>query len=79
METQNNNQHNSVKYLCDGEYLSLAQISRKKNMNYRTLLEKKNRGWDIEKIIYLGYNDKYREDILNDIDLWNDEKGDINE
>ncbi|GEM_PF-4742546 len=34
---------------------------------------------DIEKIIYLGYNDKYREDILNDIDLWNDEKGDINE
>ena len=52
METQNNNQHNSVKYLCDGEYLSLAQISRKKNMNYRTLLARKNRGWDIEKIIY---------------------------
>lgn len=51
METQNNNQYNSVKYLCDGEYLSLAQISRKKNMNYRTLLARKNRGWDIEKII----------------------------
>lgn len=51
METQNNNQCNSVKYLCDGQYLSIAQISRKKNMNYRTLLARKNRGWDIERII----------------------------
>lgn len=34
---------------------------------------------DIEKIIYLGYNDRYRENILNDIDLWNGKKGDINE
>lgn len=51
METQNNNQCNSVKYLCDGEYLSLAQISRKKNMGYRTLLARKNRGWSIEDII----------------------------
>lgn len=56
MEVQNNNQSNSVKYFCDGEYLSLAQISRKKNMNYRTLLARKNRGWTIEKIVSTPIN-----------------------
>lgn len=30
---------------------------------------------DIEKIIYLGYNDSYRENILKDIDVWNSIEG----
>ena len=33
---------------------------------------------DIKEIIYPGYNDEYRKNILNDIDKWN-EKGDKNE
>lgn len=34
---------------------------------------------DIKEIIYLGYDDEYRKNILNDIDKWNEKKGDINE
>lgn len=34
---------------------------------------------DIKEIIYLGYDDEYRKNILNDIDKWNAKKGDINE
>ena len=33
---------------------------------------------DIKEIIYLGYDDEYRKNILNDIDKWNQKKGGIN-
>ena len=34
---------------------------------------------DIKEIIYPGYDDEYRKNILSDIDKWNGKKGDINE
>ena len=34
---------------------------------------------DIKEIIYPGYDDEYRRNILNDIDKWNGKKGDSNE
>lgn len=51
METQNNNQSNSKKYLFHDELLSLAQISRKINMNYRTLLGRITRRMNLEDAI----------------------------
>ena len=29
---------------------------------------------DIKEVVYLGYNDSYRENILKELDNWNDEK-----
>lgn len=34
---------------------------------------------DIKEIIYLGYDDEYRRNILNDVDKWNESGGGINE
>lgn len=34
---------------------------------------------DIKEIIYPGFDDEFRKNILNDIDKWNRKKGDINE
>lgn len=34
---------------------------------------------DIKDIIYLGYDDEYRKNILNDIDKWKENAGDTNE
>ena len=34
---------------------------------------------DIREIIYPGFDDEFRKNILNDIDKWNRKKGDINE
>ena len=33
---------------------------------------------DIKDVIHLGYDDEYRKNILNDIDRWNRNEGDIN-
>ena len=35
-----------------------------------------NSDWhdDIEEVIFLGYDDEYRKNVLNDVDKWN-EKG----
>ena len=34
---------------------------------------------DIKEIVYMGYDDEYRRNILNDIDKWNQKKGDVYE
>ena len=51
MIVQNNNKTNLKKYKYNGEYLSLAQISRLHGIKYRTLLGRINSGWDIEKAL----------------------------
>lgn len=51
MEVQNNNHKNIQKYGYNGEYLSLAQISRRVGINYRTLLSRIKRGMSIENAL----------------------------
>ena len=42
---------NNVYIEIDGENLTLAEFSRKYNISYDLLLDRRNRGWDIQKII----------------------------
>ena len=51
MEVQNNNKQKLKKYNYNGEMLTLAQISRKCGIKYRTLLGRINKGWKIEKAL----------------------------
>lgn len=51
MIVQNNNKTKLKKYKYNGEYLTLAQISRLHGIKYRTLLGRINKGWDIEKAL----------------------------
>lgn len=59
MYTQNNNHSNSKKYLYEGEMLTLAEISRKTNINYRTLLGRINRGMTIEDALSMPINRRH--------------------
>lgn len=58
METQNNNKEKLKKYEYNGEFLTIAQISRKCGIKYRTLLGRINSGWGIEKSLTTPVKEK---------------------
>lgn len=51
MTVQNNNQSDSKKYLIDNQCLTLSQIAKLKNINYRTLLARVHKGMNIHDAI----------------------------
>ena len=51
IEQQANNKEQSIKYEFRGEILTMKQISRIIGIPYTTLITRRNKGWDFERIV----------------------------